>query len=54
LSALLCGFGTPPMDTGRLIDGGLGGGTSGGGNFVGDGDDWIIFDKASSSGSPPS
>jgi hypothetical protein len=47
-SALGCGFGTLPKDTGRLIDGGSGGGASGGGNFVGNGGDWIILDRASS------
>ena len=54
LLALVCGFGTPPEDTGRLIDGGLGGGASGGGNFVGNGEDSIILDNALSCGSPSS
>lgn len=52
LFASIGGFSTLVNDTGRLI--GLGGGASGGGNFLGDGDDWIIFDSALSSRSPAS
>lgn len=41
------GFTVPMFDTGRLMAGALGGGASGGGNFVGKGEDFIILDNAS-------